>query len=89
VELELEGEINTTEGAPDEGMVMDFARVSEVWRPLHARLDHQCLNDVMPEEFHPTTAENIAAFILAELDLAPLVAVRVWETATGWAEVRR
>lgn len=37
-----------------EGMVVDFMRIKNL---IHGRLDHQCLNDVLP--FNPT-AENIA-----------------------------
>jgi len=93
VEVELEGDPRSEgEGAPDEGMVLDFSALSAIWkRAVHARLDHRFLNDVIPDRV--TTAENIAAWILDELvneferqDLdAAVAAVTVWETATSWA----
>jgi 6-pyruvoyltetrahydropterin/6-carboxytetrahydropterin synthase len=90
VELELHGAVREPDGAPDEGMVVDFGNVKAAWKPLHGRLDHTFLNDAIPAEFHPTTAENIAHFIRAELAwaLPALVAVRVWETPTSMVEVR-
>jgi 6-pyruvoyl-tetrahydropterin synthase len=54
--------------------------------------DHQFLNDVLPVPV--TTAENIAAWIAVEmiegLDGMRVAVefVRVWETATSYAEVR-
>jgi len=88
-------------GASSEGMLMDFAVVAEAWKLIEDQLDHRNLNEQLPPQFHPTTAENIAGFLFAyfasELDDAPgagprgvhVEAVRVWETATGWAEVSR
>jgi 6-pyruvoyltetrahydropterin/6-carboxytetrahydropterin synthase len=90
VELVLEGEVRPADGSPSEGMVMDFGHVSAAWRGLHERLDHRNLNDELPPAFLPSTAEHLAGFILVELHplIPELIAVRVWETATGWAEVR-
>ena len=86
VEVRAAGEVKPTTGEPDEGMVCDYARLSAAWRPLHERLDHRCLNDVLD---FPTTAENLAGYLLAELRAAlPMVfSVRLWETANCWAEV--
>jgi 6-pyruvoyl-tetrahydropterin synthase len=69
--------------------VRDFAEVSAVWFSVFDRLDHQNLNERLPEKFLPSTAENIAAYIAAELSVLPeLVAVRLWETEHSWARVQ-
>jgi 6-pyruvoyltetrahydropterin/6-carboxytetrahydropterin synthase len=90
VEVEAAGEVKPATGASDEGMVLDFAELGDAWAGLHARLDHQFLNDVLPPEAGPTTAENLAAWMLGELrrQVPEVCAVRVYETAKSWAEVR-
>lgn len=89
VEVICEGYIKPADGSPDEGMVIDFGEVKAAWKRLDAQLDHQFLNDVVPDKYQPTTAENIASFILAELVAAvpQVVGVRVWETPTSCVEV--
>jgi 6-pyruvoyltetrahydropterin/6-carboxytetrahydropterin synthase len=87
VEVHVNGRVHPANGKSDEGMVLDFGALKKAWDPLHDRLDHQCLNDVLD---FPTTAENLAAYLLDELrkSVPSVVAVRVWETATAWALVR-
>jgi 6-pyruvoyltetrahydropterin/6-carboxytetrahydropterin synthase len=90
VEVEVQGKIAPADASPSEGMVIDFGEISQIWRDvIHSRLDHEFLNEVVPENYHPTTAENLACFIRDELagHGLPIHRVRVWETATGWAEV--
>ena len=70
------------------GMVVDYAEIAEAWAPLHALLDHRCLNDIDGLE-NPTT-EILAPYILARLPTAlPVSAVRVYESASTWCEVTR
>ncbi len=68
--------------------MVDFARIKEVFkRRIAARCDHQFLNETVPVP--RTTAELLAAWILSELreELSMVVAVRLYETPTSYAEV--
>lgn len=89
VEVGVTGPVNARDGSPDEGMVLDFGVIKAAWAPLHQLVDHKFLNDVLPSEFQPTTAENIAGWVLSELlEAVPQVTVvRVWETPTSCVEV--
>ena len=77
---------------PKEGMVIDFSDLKTIWTTFcEPLLDHQDLNVTLASEVPVTTAENLAAWIHGEFkkQLPPgvmLDGVRVWETATGWAE---
>lgn len=71
------------------GMFLDYADIARAWQGIHDALDHRCLNDVMRD--HPTT-ENLALLIYEWVakdgEVGPfLVRVRVYESATTWAEV--
>jgi 6-pyruvoyltetrahydropterin/6-carboxytetrahydropterin synthase len=90
VVVECEGPVRSADGSSSEGMVVDFSRLSAIWKTeLHPRVDHHHLNDVMPTHWQPTTAENIAGWLLGELKarLPLVIAVTVWETATSSARV--
>src|SRR3954454_10088865 len=63
-ELVLEGEVREADGSSGEGMVIDFSEGKAAWQLVHRNLDHAFLNDVLPPEYLPTTAENIAAYLL-------------------------
>lgn len=98
VQVTVAGEVNRTTGEPDEGMLVDFAVLSGIWKEsLEPLLDHQDLNQTIGAECWPTTAENIAAWIADTFDdrLAAgdkedvqVVRVDVWETPTGKATWR-
>ena len=82
------GPIQPIDGRAEEGMVLDFTRIKEVFkRRIEARCDHQFLNETVPVE--RTTAELLAAWMLTEMreELPQVVAVRVSETPSSWAEV--
>lgn len=85
VDVMARGPIKERNGASDEGMVLDFAVLSTAWEPLHRMLDHRFLNDLF---MFPTTAENLAEWMLEELhEQVPAVfSVRVWETASAYAQ---
>jgi 6-pyruvoyltetrahydropterin/6-carboxytetrahydropterin synthase len=97
-------------GEPDEGgMVVDFGEISRLVKPLIDRMDHSFMvheDDATVRAFlevqglkatvapFHSTAENIAAWLLAELRPAlegpriREIAVRVHETAKSVAEAR-
>lgn len=57
------------------GWVVDFAQIEEAWRPLHAVLDHNYLNEV-PGLENPTS-ELLGQFILERLKVAGATVRRV------------
>lgn len=40
VEVTVNGSLNAFDGSSSEGMVLDFARLKDWWKPLDAMLDH-------------------------------------------------
>jgi len=91
LEVFLYGPIQeVVKNSPDssEGMVMDFGDVSAVVKEhIITKLDHYDLNDVVPVPV--TTAELVACWIRDTLlpHIPNLVAIRLWETEDGYAEV--
>jgi 6-pyruvoyltetrahydropterin/6-carboxytetrahydropterin synthase len=69
------------------GFVRDYGDLSVIKQYLDDMLDHQHLNDLMTVE---PTAENIAKHIFdfAAFPFMEVVAVRVSETPSTWAEYR-
>jgi len=90
VVVELVGEVQGQTGMSDEGMVVDFDEVKAVWNTLEPLLDHRNLNETLGPHIGPTTAENIAGWLLAAFveNLPQTTAVTVYETATSSATVR-
>jgi 6-pyruvoyltetrahydropterin/6-carboxytetrahydropterin synthase len=75
------------------GMVVDFKDLKGMLGEVLSQLDHEYLNEVLPREFLPPTAENIASWISSEVMLRlplglKLLRVRVSETPSSWAEWR-
>ncbi len=68
---------------PQLGWLMDYAQISEAFKPLSEKLDHRYLNDVAGLE-NPTS-ENIAVWIWGRLKprLPELTEVIVAETCTA------
>jgi 6-pyruvoyltetrahydropterin/6-carboxytetrahydropterin synthase len=90
--VECHGPIRHDPGHSENGMVVDFAYLQTFWRQnLHPLLDHAFLNQVVPEPYLPTTAENLACFVFDEFACAwpQTSAVTVWETENSWARVCR
>jgi len=74
-------------------MVMDFGDIKQKAGEVINLLDHQNLNELLPDQYMPPTAENMALFLADRLSkpgvFGPyLVSVRVSETPTSWAEWR-
>lgn len=85
VELVVTGEVD------DNGFVIDYADIAEMWAPLHEKLDHRILNEVPGLEI-PST-EHLAAWIAANIfdkmtrANCRLERVRVKESTSTWCEV--
>ncbi|MGA2780924.1 MAG: 6-carboxytetrahydropterin synthase QueD [Smithella sp.] len=60
VEIHIKGEVD-----PHSGWVMDFADITEAFKPLHDKLDHKYLNDI--DGLDNPTSENIAKWIWKRL----------------------
>lgn len=89
-------------GIPGEtGITVDFGDVKEIWKTqIEGYLDHQYLNETLPAM--NTTAENMVVWIYEQMEAAlqsePYQSqieggrtefVRLFETPTSYAEVRR
>ncbi|MDT3705580.1 MAG: 6-carboxytetrahydropterin synthase QueD [Thiobacillus sp.] len=80
----------TVSGDPDPvlGWVLDFADLEAAWQPIHAALDHRCLNDIAGLE-NPTS-ENLAMWLWQQLKpaLHSLSQIRVMETHNAGCSYR-
>lgn len=62
VHLEVEGTPQPIEGQPDEGMVVDFGVLDDLWAEVKPMLDHQDLNLTVP--VLRSTSEHLAMYLL-------------------------
>ena len=78
VEIHVSGPVGA-----DSGWVADFAELDAAFRPLHAQLDHNYLNDI-PGLDNPTS-ENLARWIWQKLetDVNGLSSIVVRETCNS------
>jgi 6-pyruvoyl tetrahydropterin synthase/QueD family protein len=78
VEIHVKGEVD-----PRTGWILDFAEIKSAFKPIHAQLDHNYLNEILGLE-NPTS-ENLAAWIWQRLEmtLPGLSQVVVRETCTS------
>jgi 6-pyruvoyltetrahydropterin/6-carboxytetrahydropterin synthase len=77
VEVQVSGEVDA-----DTGWVLDFADLSEAFRPVREQLDHYYLNDI--DGLQNPTSEVLARWIWDRLAAAlPLSAIIVRETCTS------
>lgn len=72
------------------GFVMDFGDVKSALNKIVSALDHTYLNDSLPKEYQPPSAENLAYYFFSELKqrlpFGRVSSVKVWETQNQWAE---
>lgn len=73
VRLIVEGPVD-----PRSGWVVDYAAVKAAWEHVRARIDHQCLNDVLMSN---PTCELIAEWIGAQLPMVTGIELRETERA--------
>jgi 6-pyruvoyltetrahydropterin/6-carboxytetrahydropterin synthase len=92
--LYLSGMPKEQPGKSDDGFVIDFGIISQLWKAhVEPMLDHQFLNDTV--QVRRTTAELMAQWLLVVItelvhaydSTVQVVAVRLWETETGSAIV--
>lgn len=74
--------LHASQSLGDRNLAIDYDLLDSLWAPIHAQLDHACLNDI-PGLENPTS-ENISAWIWAQLkpSLPELSWVTVYETAS-------
>jgi len=65
---------------PVAGWVVDFADIQAAWKPVHATLDHRCLNDI--EGLDNPTSEHLSMWLWTRLKpaLPALTKIVVKET---------
>lgn len=83
----------------ERGLMIDFGDIKEIWKTeIEVHLDHLYLNETLPAM--NTTAENMVVWIYEKMadalakikhqyDGARVEFVRLFETATSYAEARR
>lgn len=78
IEVHVSGEVDD-----NTGWVMDFADISEAFKPLFEQLDHHYLNDIVGLE-NPTS-ENLAKWVWQKLEpkLPLMTSIGVKETCTA------
>jgi 6-pyruvoyltetrahydropterin/6-carboxytetrahydropterin synthase len=94
VEVSMSGPVIDNVHLSNNGMVVDFSVLSHAWKVTwESKVDHQLLNDLKELEHGPPTAENLAMMFFtwfaswATSMGVVCERVRVWETASGYAEV--
>lgn len=85
-EVTFEGEVD-----PETGMIIDFKKIKEILQPVHDKYDHHFFTKDTFNGINPT-AENMAKdiFEMVRFGSTPqtlIKRVRLWETATCYAEV--
>ncbi len=83
VELAVAGPVNA-----ETGWFLDFDRLYEAWKPLHAELDHHYLNDI--DGLENPTSELLAKWIWDRMKpgLEAIERVTVYETCDARCEYR-
>jgi len=77
IEIHVRGDVDA-----HTGMVMDFAEIKAVFKPIYERLDHHYLNDI--DGLENPTSENLARWVWQQLKplLPQLCRIVLRETCT-------
>lgn len=83
VEVTVAGDVD-----PKMGWMMDYGDIAAVWKPLHAQLDHRCLNEI--EGLENPTSENLCLWLWQRLQpqLPGLYEIVVRETCASACRYR-
>jgi 6-pyruvoyltetrahydropterin/6-carboxytetrahydropterin synthase len=82
------------ESLDEAGMGLDFTLLRKHTAAVLSGLDHSVLNELEPFREQNPSSENIARHIFSEIgklvgdERVRLLAIRVWESDTSWAEYR-
>ena len=92
LQVGIVGEPKPFPGTPDEGMVKDFSDLKQIVnRHIVDNLDHTMMNNLFDLKGFPhyrPTAELMAIWMFEILsEYLPVKFIRLWETATSYAEV--
>lgn len=90
LEIHAQGEVDENPDSTHYGMVIDFARLKEVYKEIiEPKVEHQDLNETLGPILEEFTTEIVAAWILEELHkkIRQVYMVRLWEGKTSYAEV--
>lgn len=90
IEIHAKGEINEDMDSPYYGMVIDFAKLKQIYQKIvEPSVEHQNLNDSLGDVLEEFTTEIIAGWILDELhsQMKEIYMVRLWEGKSSYAEV--
>lgn len=86
----VEVELSAENLGPDY-MVVDFGELAPFRAWIDANMDHHTLNDLIDIPTAELLAGYLGVVLVEQVELPPavnLTRVRVWETATCWAEWR-
>ncbi len=87
IEVTVRGSVRPVDGDSDEGMVVDFGDIKDVFkRRIESVMDHYDLNEALPVKV--TSSENMVVWIYDEMkkELPGMYSVRIYETSNSWAE---
>jgi 6-pyruvoyltetrahydropterin/6-carboxytetrahydropterin synthase len=69
VEIAILGKVFRENGESEDGMVMDYYVIDNIWKKIEAVLDHRNLNEILRFSlFGITTAENLACWIFGQVE---------------------
>jgi 6-pyruvoyltetrahydropterin/6-carboxytetrahydropterin synthase len=88
--VEVSGKIKPANGAPDEGMVLDFSAIKRCYRDwVEPLVEHRFLNETLRDVVEVTTAENLAVWMQGVFEdrLGRACSIELWETPSSSVRV--